>query len=209
MTQAATRWSIQGDYFENCNCDFLCPCLFAPTGPLTQLPTQGYCDVMLALHIDNGSYGDVGLAGLNAVVAAHAEGSMGAGGWKVALYVDEQANENQRNALGAILSGNEGGPMAAFAPLIGEMLGLKFVPITFTKDGKRRAVEIPGVAHMSVVGVPSMKPDTEVWVESGHPFSPDRLSLATGEQNSTLTDYGMSWDNSGKNGHYASITWSN
>ena len=40
MTQAATTWNLQGDYFENCNCDFLCPCLFAPGGPLTELPTD-------------------------------------------------------------------------------------------------------------------------------------------------------------------------
>jgi len=209
MTQAATRWRLQGDYFENCNCDFLCPCLFAPGGPLTALPTEGYCDVMLAVHIDRGSYGQVSLDGLNAVIAAHAEGSMGAGGWKVGLYLDEKANEDQRSALGAILSGNEGGPMAAFAPLIGEILGMKYVPITFNKDGKRRSVEIPGVAQMAVTGIPSMKPDAEVWVDAGHPFSPDRLSLATGEQGSTYTDYGMRWDNSGKNGHYASISWSN
>lgn len=52
MTQAATRWSLQGEYFENCNCDFLCPCWFAPTGPLTALPTQGHCDAMLAMHVD-------------------------------------------------------------------------------------------------------------------------------------------------------------
>ena len=209
MTQAATRWNLQGDYFENCNCDFLCPCLFDPSGPLAALPTEGYCDVMLAVHIDRGSYGSVSLDGLNAVIAAHAEGSMGAGGWKVGLYLDEKATEPQRSALGAILSGNEGGPMAAFAPLIGEILGMKYVPISFNKDGRRRSVEIPGLVNMSVAGIPSMKPDAEVWVDAGHPFSPDRLALATGEQGSVLTDYGMKWDNSGKNGHYASITWSN
>lgn len=209
MTQAATRWRLQGDYFENCNCDFLCPCLFAPGGPLTELPTQGHCDVMLAVHIDTGLYGDTSLDGLNAVIVAHAEGSMGGGGWKVGLYVDAKANEAQRSAMGAILSGNEGGPMGAFAPLIGEVLGLEFVPITFTKDGRRRAVEVPGHVHMSVTGVPSMKPDTDVWVEAGHPFAPDRLALATGNENSTLNAFGMSWDNSGKNGHYAPISWSN
>jgi hypothetical protein len=164
---------------------------------------------MLAVHIDRGSYGSVSLDGLNAVIAAHADGSMGSGGWKVGLYLDEKADEGQRSALGAILSGNEGGPMAAFAPLIGEILGMKYVPISFSKDGRRRAVEIPGIAQMSVAGIPSMSPESEVWVAAGHPFNPEKLALATGEPSSTFADYGMRWDNSGKNGHYAAISWSN
>jgi hypothetical protein len=209
MTQAATRWNLQGDYFENCNCDFLCPCLFAPTGPLTALPTEGYCDAMLAFHVDRGAYGGVSLDGLSAVLALHADGAMGSGGWKVGIYFDERANDGQREALGAIFSGGAGGPMGAFAPLIGEVLGTKFVPITFTKDGRRRAVQIPNVVHMAVNGVPSMNPDSEVWVESGHPVAPAKLALATGEANSTFNDMGMHWDNSGKNGHYAAINWSN
>jgi hypothetical protein len=209
MTQAPPRWSLQGDYFENCNCDFLCPCLFAPTGPLTALPTQGYCDVLFAFHIDRGVYGSVALDGLNAVTAAHADGVMGAGGWKLAVYIDERASAPQREALGAILSGAAGGPMGALAPLIGEVISTKYVPITFTKEGKRRAVAIPNVAQMAVDGIPSMAPASEVWVAAGHPFNPEQLALATGEAGSTFTDLGMRWDNSGKNGHYASLTWAN
>ena len=30
-----------------------------------------------------------------------------------------------------------------------------------------------------------------------------------GGEDSTFTDHGMRWDNSGKNGHYAPIAWSN
>jgi hypothetical protein len=123
--------------------------------------------------------------------------------------VDERANEAQREAMGAILSGGEGGPMAAFAPLVGEILGMKFVPINFAIDGKHRSVEIPNVASMAVTGVPSMKPDEVVWTEAGHPFAPDKLALATGDVGSIFTDYGMRWDNSGKNGHFAPISWSN
>jgi len=164
---------------------------------------------MLAVHIDSGTYGDTRLDGLTAVIVGYSPGSMADGNWKVGVFVDERASEAQRGALGGILSGNEGGPMAAFAPLIGEMLGIEFVPITYTQDGRRRAVSIPGKVNMSVSGFPSMKPDAEAWVDSGHPFSPDRLALAVGEQGSTLTAFGMTWDNSGKNGHHAAISWSN
>jgi hypothetical protein len=210
VTTQATRWQLSGEYFENCNCDFLCPCLFSPAGPLADNPTEGNCDVMLAIHINSGRYGDTSLDGLNAVIAAHTpDGPMSTPGWKLGFYIDERANEDQRQAIGAILSGGEGGPMAAFAPLVGEILGIKYVPITFAMDGKRRSVEILQTVNMSVTAVPSMKPDGIVWAESGHPFAPDRLALAVGNADSVFSDYGMRWDNSGKNGHFAPINWSN
>ena len=42
-----------------------------------------------------------------------------------------------------------------------------------------------------------------------HLVAPDKLALAVGAAGNTFADYGMRWDNSGKNGHYAPIRWSN
>ena len=42
--------------------------------------------------------------------------------WKVALYVDERANQDQRDALTQIFSGQASGHLASVAPLIGEVL---------------------------------------------------------------------------------------
>ncbi len=204
----AVRWNLEGDYFENCNCDIICPCEVSPGGPLTASPTQGHCDLALAFHIERGTYGDVPLNGLNVVAVVYASGPMGQGGMKLGMYTDQRANAGQQEALQAIFSGGAGGPMAAFAPLIGEVLGIKSVPITFTIDGKRRRVEIPNVMNMGILAIPSMKPDgSEIWLGFGHPFNPDQLAVAVGEAGS-FNDYGMHWDNSGKNGHYAKISWS-
>ena len=49
---ATSKWQLSGDYFENCNCDVVCPCLVSPGPPLTARPTQGVCDVALVFHID-------------------------------------------------------------------------------------------------------------------------------------------------------------
>jgi len=59
------KWQLSGDYFENCNCSVVCPCLVSKAAPLTSRPTEGVCDVPLIFHIDNGRYGDVALDGLN------------------------------------------------------------------------------------------------------------------------------------------------
>jgi len=204
-----TQWRLTGDYFENCNCNVVCPCLASAAAPLTARPTQGSCDVALIFHIDEGVYGDVALGGLNIAVVAHTPGPMAEGNWSVGAYIDERADDRQTAALGAIFTGAEGGPMAAFAPLIASQLGVKKVPIRYTIQGKSRSVEIPGIMQMSVSPIPTMHPSGEIWANLGHPAAPDRLALAAGNLGSTFADYGMRWDNSGKNGHYAPIRWSN
>jgi len=54
-----------------------------------------------------------------------------------------------------------------------------------------------------------MHPSGESWAAIGHPVAPDKLALAVGSKDSTFADHGMRWDNSGRNGHYAPIRWSN
>jgi hypothetical protein len=186
----------------------VCPCLFSPD-PSTAKPTSGDCKVGLAFHIDRGRYGAAKLDGLNAVAAVYTPGAMGAGNWSVALYLDVRADEQQRGALQAIFSGGAGGPMGGFAPLITKVLGVKWVPITFASVGKNRSVEIPGVMHLAVHALPSAVPDKEIWAVNAHGIAPEGVAMAVGDQGSTFEDYGMHWDNSGKNGHYAAIKWSN
>jgi hypothetical protein len=133
---------------------------------------------------------------------------MGEGNWSVVYYFDERADEQQRRALVAIFTGTAGGPLGAWAPLISTVLGTKIVPIIFNVAGKRRSVEIPNIMHVAVQPLPSLDPNNEIWALNAHTFAP-QVALAVGDQNSTWTDYGMSWDNSGTHGYYASINWSN
>ena len=205
----ATQWQLTGDYFENCNCNLVCPCLVSAGAPLTARPSQGNCDVALVFHVDKGTYGSVPLDGLNVALAVHTPGVMGEGNWSIAAYIDERADEPQTAALGAIFTGAEGGPMAAFAPFVANQLGVKKVPIRYAIQGTSRSVEIPGIMQMAVAPIPTMHPSGEIWAAIGHPIAPDRLALAVGGSGSTFTDHGMRWDNSGKNGHYAPISWSN
>jgi hypothetical protein len=204
-----TQWRLTGDYFENCNCDVVCPCLASAVPPLTSRPSRDVCDVALVFHIDEGRYGEISLDGLNVALAAHAPGPMADGNWTVAAYIDERADEQQTAALGAIFTGAEGGPMAAFAPFVATHLGVKKAAIRYAVQGKRRSVEIPGIMQMAVAPLPTLHPSGEIWASIGHPVAPDRLALAVGDNGSIFADHGMRWDNSGKNGHYAPINWSN
>jgi hypothetical protein len=206
---ATSKWRLSGDYFENCNCDVVCPCLVSPAAALTARPSRGTCDVALAFHINTGSYDQVSLDGLNVVLIAHTPGAMADGNWTLAAYIDERADDQQTAALGAIFSGAEGGPMAAFAPLVGQQLAAKKAAISYAIQGKARSADIPGIMHMGVEPLGSLHPSGEIWAATGHPVAPDKIALAVGRTASTFADHGMRWDNSGKNGHYAPITWAN
>ena len=121
-------WHLSGDYFENCSCSVVCPCLVSAAAPLTARPTEGFCNVPLVFHIDSGRYGDVALDGLNVFVMLHAPGVMAEGNWSIAAYIDQRADDQQTEALAAIFTGAAGGPMAAFTPLISTNLGVKQGP---------------------------------------------------------------------------------
>src|SRR5215510_14217287 len=95
----AAQWHLSGDYFENCNCSVVCPCLVSKAPPLTSRPTEGVCDVGVIFHIENGRYGDVPLDGLNVALAIHTPGPMGEGNWTVGAYIDERADVKQTEAL--------------------------------------------------------------------------------------------------------------
>src|SRR6185312_579931 len=155
------KWELSGDYFENCNCDVVCPCLISAGAPMTARPTQGACDVALVFHIDKGKYEAVSLDGLNVAVVAHTPGVMSEGNWTLAAYIDERADDQQMAALGAIFSGTAGGPMAAFAPLVAKNLGAKKVAIKYAIDGKSRSAEIAGVMHLAVEPLGTMHPSGE------------------------------------------------
>jgi len=87
--------------------------------------------------------------------------------------------------------------------------GVRKVPITYRIDGKRRSAEIPNILHMAVDPLPTAHPSGEMWANIGHPVSPDKMAFAVGAPGNTFSDHGMRWDNSGKNGLYAPIRWSN
>jgi hypothetical protein len=133
---------------------------------------------------------------------------MGEGGWRVAVYLDERADESQREALGAVLSGAQGGPPEMLAGLIGEQLGVKFVPISFTSDGDRKRVEVPGIMEFEVEGLHA--PGSSAVMEIANVFHPMGANLPIARSTTgrySDPDYGLSFDNTGKNGHFREFAW--
>ncbi len=117
------RWHVAGDWFDNCKCNV--PCSFA------QPPAYGDCDGVLAWHIREGGYGDIVLYDLNVLMLASFTGNVWAEHSDAygAVFVDERADDAQREALQMIFGGQAGSWPAEMVTMFDpEMRGMEFAP---------------------------------------------------------------------------------
>jgi len=197
----AESWNVNGTYFEACNCAVACPCIFFSA------PTEGSCTIIAAWHVDKGNSGAVQLDGLNVALLATTPGHMMQTKWKVALYLDDKASEEQQKALGGIFSGQAGGHLAVLGPLIGEVMGVKAVPIEYSASGKQRSLRIPHIAEADIEALEGQG-GALVTIDN-HPFSivPGQAAVVATSRKLKYSDHGISIDISGKNGFYSPFAY--
>ncbi|HCZ17441.1 MAG TPA: hypothetical protein DHV85_23300 [Candidatus Accumulibacter sp.] len=189
--------NVSGTYFESCNCFAPCSCV------CLSAPTEGDCAALIAWHIDQGALGAVKLDGLNVVLFAHAPGHMMETKWRVALYLDQRATSAQQKALGQVFSGQAGGPLAALAPLIGEVMGVSTAAIEYVADGKRRSLSIAGIAEAEIEAIPGQG-GGDVTIER-HPFTavPGFPAVVAKSSRFRYADHGYQREVSDRNGFYS------
>ena len=199
----ANEWKLQGDYFEGCNCDSICPCIFL------QDPDEGFCNAVVAWHIERGHYQQVQLDGLNAVAVFVAPGNMFTGPkLKAAFYFDEHANREQNDAMSKIFSGRSGGFFAAAANLVGEVVGIKSAPISFGMEGKRRWLQIPEYLELEIESLKGNDPNKDSLVTNpSFTIAPGFDPVVSCSTKHSYSDFGFKWDSSGKNGFYSRFSY--
>src|SRR5437763_9975253 len=129
-------WKLEGTYFENCSCEVPCPC----TASMSLGADYDRCQVLLVFHVDSGEVDGVDVSDRTVAVVADTPKVMTDGNWKMGMLVDDTASDDQAAKLGAVFSGELGGPMGGLVPLIGEILGSDRVPIEYENDGLRHRV---------------------------------------------------------------------
>ena len=204
---ATPAWKVSGEYYETCNCDFICPCV---PGQMQVKPTKGSCAFAMAFQIARGQYGTVSLDGLGFAVLGSTPEEMGKGDWTVGVIVDDRASAEQHDAIKAIASGEAGGPIAAISGLVGSFAGIESAPISFKRDGTNWSVTVPDRLDMAAQGAMGLDPNaTEPLTldNTGHPAA-NRLTLARALR-SHVDALGFKWDDiSGRNnGQYAPFSW--
>ncbi len=196
-----TNWNLKGSYFEACNCEAACPCLFLSA------PTDGECTALVAWHVDQGSFGDVKLDGMNVALAVHSPGHMAEVKWKVALYLDDKANEAQRDALTQIFAGKAGGHPAMLATHIGEVIGVTNAPMTFKANGKQRSLQMGKIAEATIESIDGQG-GAEVTI-SNHPLciAPGQTGAVSRSSEVRYEDHGLSWKFSKKSGFQSQFAY--
>ena len=193
----AEQWNLTGTYFESCNCEAACPCVFLSA------PSDGECTVLVAWHIEQGRFGEVALDGLNVALAAHAPGHMMQVPWRVALYLDAKASEAQAGALTQIFAGQAGGHFARVGAHIGEVLGVKNVEMSYEAEGKKRSLRMADIAEAEIEALAGQ--GGEDITVNNHPLciAPGFPAVVAKSTRLTYRDHGLAWELSEKNGFYS------
>ena len=152
-------WRIAGSYFETCSCDVVCPC----TASLALGATHDYCRVVLVFHVKDGDVEGVDVSGLTVAAVAETPKVMTDGNWRIGVFIDGAASDEQAEKLGGVFSGALGGPMEALGPLIGENLGVQRATIEVREDGLTHSVKIGDAVDFEIEDV------VPFGVETGEP----------------------------------------
>lgn len=196
------KWDLSGDYFEACNCDVACPCVFLSG------PTEGDCKLLVGWHIDRGSFNGVNLNGLNVAMAVYSPKIMTDGHWKVGLYIDQRAADAQKDALVNIFGGRAGGVFGGVVPLISEIWGVSPVTIEYQSNGKNHSLRVENLMSMETEAIQGQD-GKDVMVENV-PFTlvPGIPATVAKSKRVEFTDHGQHWTFSGKNSYYSLFKYS-
>jgi hypothetical protein len=123
-------YELEGALLEVCTCNILCPCWVGED------PDGGTCDGVLSWHVEKGSVNGTDVSGRTITILTHIPGNILAGNWKVVVYVDDEGTPEQQQAMLDVWTGKLGGPVADLAQLVGEVLAVERVPVTFQVEGK-------------------------------------------------------------------------
>lgn len=188
-------WKLEGSYFETCSCNVVCPC----TASLAFGATLDRCRVVLVFNVKNGEIEGTDVSGLTVAAVADTPKVMTDGNWRLGVFIDGAASDEQAGKLGEVFSGALGGPMQALGPLVGENLGVERATIEVHEDGLRHSVRIGNAVDFEIEDV------VPFGVESGEParltgiFHPAASELTIAHATRSQIDaFGIQYDgNSG------------
>jgi hypothetical protein len=206
VAEGTTTYRVKAESIEACNCQHGCNCQFAG------FPNEGRCEFIIAYEVTDGTFGQVSLDGVRAVVTAKYPGAIHEGRGHVVLFIDERASQEQVEALTAILSGKMGGmPWEALAGTIDRFDGPIRKPVEMTIAGERSRVHVPGAIDLSLTPLkdPVTGADKEVHIvyPNGGFFWNEAAVATTGTMRAVHGDFHLEWP--GRYASTAEVNWTN
>lgn len=195
-------WRMKAKYYEACNCDYGCPC------NMSGFPTYGKCEGSVSFQVIEGERDGVDLAGAKVAGAVKWPGAIHEGNGNMAVFID--ANEEQRDALVAILTGQDPGlPWEILASTVSEIHGPFFESIDIEDNGTDSRIRVGDRFEVTMQTftdpVTGQKHEAHMVLPNGFIFQDGRI--ATTSVNRVDAD-GVTYDHAGKNAFYADVEWS-
>jgi hypothetical protein len=173
----------------------MCPCNLS----LDHGATYDYCRVTLVFNVEEGQVDGTDVGGLAVVAIADTPKVMTEGNWRLGVFVDERASDDQMEKLLGVFSGQLGGPMEGLAPLIGENLGVERATIEISEESLRHSVKVGDAIDFEIEDI------VPFGIESGRPvrfdgmFHPVGSDLTMAEpKRSSINAFGIRYE--GKSG---------
>jgi hypothetical protein len=188
-------FNLKGSYVETCSCELMCPCNLS----FDHGATYDFCRATLVFQIHEGDVEGTDIGGRKVATIIDTPKVMTDGNWRLGLFVDDQATDEQTEKLVQVFSGQLGGPMAGLAPLVGEMLGVERVPIAVDHDGVRHSVRIGDAIDFEVEDIVPFGVETGEPVRFAGMFHPVASDLTMAEaKRSQINAFGIQYE--GKTG---------
>jgi hypothetical protein len=188
-------WNLKGSYVETCSCELMCPCNLS----FDHGATYDFCRVTLVFNIREGEIQGTDVGGLKVAAIAESPKVMTEGNWRLGIFIDDQATDEQADKLTAVFGGQLGGPMGALAPLVGEVLGVERASIEVVDDGLRHSVRIGDAIDFEIEDIVPFGIETGEPVRFAGMFHPAGSDLTMAEaKRSRINAFGIEYE--GKTG---------
>jgi len=188
-------YQLEGSLLEVCSCNTLCPCWIGED------PDNGTCDTVIAYNLTAGKIRGVDVSGLSLVNVGHIPGNILEGNWRVVMFVDERASDEQMEAMLDAFGGKLGGPLGDLAQLIGEVVAVERAPISHTIVDGAGTLKVGDKVDCAMQ--PYRGPDGSVTTLNNSIFStvpgaPAYVAKADHER-VNIPEHGYEWDLKDKN----------
>jgi hypothetical protein len=196
-------WNLKGSYAETCSCELMCPCNLT----FTHGATYDFCRATLAFSIREGAVDGTDVAGRRVVAIIDTPKVMTDGNWRLGMFVDDQASDEQFDKLVQVFGGQLGGPMAGLAPLVGEVVGVERAAIEIGDDGLLHRVRVGDVIDFEVEDIVPFGKEDGTPVRFDGMFHPAGANLTMAEaKRSRIDAFGIRYE--GKTGlSTAEFSW--
>jgi hypothetical protein len=184
-------WNLTGSYVETCSCELMCPCNLS----LDHGATYDFCRVTLVFNLRDGQIEGTEVAGRKVALIADTPKVMTEGNWRLGVYIDDGASDEQFDKQVKLFGGQLGGPMGALAPLVGEVVGVERAAIEVTDDGLRHSVRVADTIDFEVEDIVPFGVDNGQPVRFQGMFHPVASDLTMAEaRHARINAFGIAYE---------------